>query len=202
MIDEEKLAIQGFLIEKKEYEQSKLHIPISCINKQIEEHVDKMNKQFDEDVVLELSKTYNIKGTAQEIVEMISNLKKELQKSKADINNLKQMLEESYKTIDRQLDYIFKLKSSFAKNIGRQEMKGNFYSFLLSRYTEKYKLTKNEVTELKYMQLFGQIFSFNKSIDTWCLTANCKKFIFKYDYLDKTKTYSIEEILANYEVVE
>lgn len=191
MNNEEKLVRQGFLVDKKEYERSKIHIPISGINEQMQEHINKMTKQFDEDVVLELSKTYDIKGTAQEIAEMISNLKKELQKSKEDINNLKHMLEESYKTIDRQLDYIFRLKSGLVK---------------------KYKLTKNEVLELKYMQNIGytdlrtdecfppyfKLQAHRKSGHT----HTHERLFYDYKHLEKSKEYSIEEILNNYEVIE
>lgn len=82
----------------------------------------------------------------------------------------------------------------------------DYKNWLDSEYIEKYKLTENEVIELKYMfNVHGLIqLEFGCVCGGWSRLQDGDLFmcVNKYENLNKSKTYSIEEILSNYEVVE
>lgn len=81
-----------------------------------------------------------------------------------------------------------------------------------SEYIKKYKLTENEVIELKYFKSIGYS---HLKVDKSVQNSNrlkalrssgemvCYADLYNnYVNLDKSKTYSIEELLENHEVVE
>lgn len=81
--------------------------------------------------------------------------------------------------------------------------------WLESEHIEPYKLTENEVIELKYlMNVFEheEIYCCDDGI--WFAKGIEDKYLISrdlgstYEHLNKSKTYSIEELLSNYEVVD
>ena len=81
----------------------------------------------------------------------------------------------------------------------------NFKEWVLSidPQSQPYKLTENEVTELRYFRMMGikeilyRSANWRYRSEDYYIGLNNH-----YSNLDKTKTYSIEELLANHEVVE